>query len=442
VHNIRYLSGREVAGWKLGRQIGEGADGVVYGAERGAERAAVKIYTPESIQKNGYEEQLQRLELQLQFKGKKQHDNLVEIIDGGVLREYETLYLVMELVAGASLDKVVGVLPRECIEPLLRQLVSAARFLHEKGIVHRDIKPSNIMISDDFKTLTLLDFGVIFLASEADSERRLSGENFVASLRYSPPEFVWRIEEVSEVGSLEAITFYQIGATLYDMIMRKPLFSGHDKPAARLFEAVRLHTPDIVADDVDPWLIALSQSCLIKTWRDRINLVSWLSFEKPTQAGGHETENVVRALRLRQIRQDERRMLAEVERQRMPHAANRVNELWEFQGALFLQLRSFLINGTIFPKCSASQKRISDGEYLFEFAFEPDLSLSFVEAILVLIRIRRSATSQHHTELLLTCDQGERRIFSATWTEIFTVDAATNYCQNALFQVADRVIPQ
>ena len=86
-----------------------------------------------------------------------------------------------------------------------------------------------------------------------------------------------REEEDSDDG-WRAITFYQLGAVLHDMIMRRRLFDEIDAPPARLIDAVRHARPVIDAADVAPHLVSLARNCLQKDWRLRLELVRWEHF--------------------------------------------------------------------------------------------------------------------------------------------------------------------
>jgi len=280
VANVENLAGTEIQGWRLTREIGRGADGIVYASSKDGAEAAVKIFFPEALAANGLPAARERLELQLGLIGRKHHPNLVEVYAGGEDSSLGTLFLVMELVHGTSLDKLIGKVPSSAVPRLMDQLASASEFLEREDLVHRDIKPANIVISDDFQMLTLLDLGIVYRLPGDDDQGRLSGKEFVATLRYSPPEFVWRTEEGNVDGAWRAVTFYQIGATLHDMIMGKVLFAGYDTPRACLYDAVREMTPVIESSDVDPRLVQIAQACLLKDWRQRLQFLSWDSFRE------------------------------------------------------------------------------------------------------------------------------------------------------------------
>jgi serine/threonine protein kinase len=93
---VRELAGQTFRGWRITRELGRGDSAIVYEAVDGARKAAIKFFFPEALSKHGFSEETQRLELQLQLRGKKHHPNLVEIYGGGVAEELGgTLFIVM-----------------------------------------------------------------------------------------------------------------------------------------------------------------------------------------------------------------------------------------------------------------------------------------------------------------------------------------------------------
>lgn len=436
--DIKTLVGSEVQGWKLTRVIGSGADGIVYaGIKEGVERA-VKLFFPDSVEKNGIAAARERLELQLGLVGKKHHEHLVEFFDGGDAPELDTIFLVMELVPGTSLDKLLGSVPTYAVANLAGQLASVARFLEEDlELVHRDIKPANIIISDDFTSLTLLDLGIVLQQSEHDEQGRLSGMEFVATVRYSPPEFVWREEQEDIEGAWRAVTLYQVGATLHDIIMGVPLFTGHDTPRARLYDAVRYHTPAVESDKVDSWLIQTVQACLLKDWRQRLLLASWDSFSaNPSSPDIRQNERRVRLLQVRKYE----RLQAEKMREQQAPSLTREQELWTLNANLIGEIRNYLLDTSIFPKCSIEEKWVSAREYSTHIHFEEDPIYGFPQHAAFIIDLAVDEMIEDATKLSFRSEVNEKSISSATWTEMFSVETAFEVCQRSLLGAVETLL--
>jgi serine/threonine protein kinase len=271
----RDLSGSAVGGWMLENRIGNGASALVFRAHKDGRVAALKVFDPELIERSSEAVELTRVVREVELRDHP-HENLVRALDGGKCSSTSYLYLAMEFIPWPTLSTSLAEFPRDRIQPLMGQLSSAAEHLERLGVAHRDIKPDNIAISPDFLMLKLLDLGVcrpLGGSSMTDQE----GLRFVGTTRYSSPEYLRRQEEDSPDG-WRALTFYQLGGVLHDVIMREPLFHEHDQ--ARLVEAV-LHTPAIVAaDDVPAHLVQLARNCLTKDPRLRLSLVSWGDFQR------------------------------------------------------------------------------------------------------------------------------------------------------------------
>jgi hypothetical protein len=107
-------------------------------------------------------------------------------------------------------------------------------------------------------------------------------------LQYSPPELLFREEEQSVEG-WRAVTFYQLGGVLHDLLLRKPLFEQFKNPYARLVRAVEREIPSVDAPDVDADLRLLAQNCLAKIPRQRLDTVKWEDFSQPKLADPMES---------------------------------------------------------------------------------------------------------------------------------------------------------
>ena len=437
--DVKKLSGQSFREWNLSAPLGAGDSAIVYAATNGDAEAAIKIFYPDALDKHGFSEEQQRLELQLQLKDCT-HPNLVRVFDGGVADELEgTLFLVMEKVPGATLDKLLGKIPRTAVPILMRQLADAAHYLEDHDFVHRDIKPANIIVNDDLSQLTLLDFGII-KNLVTDESGRLSGNRFVATPRYSPPEFVWRTE-VESKDAWRAVTFYQIGGVLHDLIMRKRLFDGNDQPPARLYDAIRYLSPAFDGADCDEWLVRLAKYCLIKDWRERLRFVpSWESFIEPT-SDEDELAEKQRAIRLRQVRREEMEMAKQATQQKSD-GNKRIQALWELQDKVFLDTRRFLSGTQIFPRFSTNHASPSTTQHRMKFEFEEASELGFNCRVKAEISFQIKDGDDESTNLSIRALRNDTEvIFEGAWLEHLTIETASSIIQRCLVQIADLVVP-
>lgn len=272
------LAGGTLAGWTLIEVVGAGKSAVVFKAERAGKTAALKVFHPEIIDRFGLEAQKTRIERERALIGTN-HAHLVDIVDGGACEELGHLYVAMEFVDGKILSEVLNEIPRQAIDAVVEQLARAAKHLEDLGLVHRDIKPDNIMVTTiEPVQIKLLDFGVLKPIGGSSVTNQPGYTPFVGTHQYSPPEMAHdRVDESIE--GWRAVTFYQIGAVLHDLLMRKRIFEDCCQPIGNLINAIDSNYPKIDAPDASGELTALAKRCLhLKKPEDRARLISWSDF--------------------------------------------------------------------------------------------------------------------------------------------------------------------
>jgi tRNA A-37 threonylcarbamoyl transferase component Bud32 len=205
------LTGATIAGFRVGRLLGEGAMGTVYRAEdAGGHRVAIKLLPPKLA---GDERFRRRFLRELQIAASLDHPNVVRTVAFG--EADGALYLVMEHVDGRDLRAMLrdeGPLAPEQTLDVVSQVAEALDAAHAKGLVHRDVKPGNILVSTDDGRVRarVCDFG---LARHVSSPSSLTGETgFVGTIDYVPPE---QIEGNSIDGRADV---YSLGCVLFECL--------------------------------------------------------------------------------------------------------------------------------------------------------------------------------------------------------------------------------
>ncbi len=381
---FRKLKGKRVGDWLVQDYIGHGKSAVLFLARSGGSRAAIKVFDPDLIESYGPEQQLKRIDRERELIGKK-HKHLVRIFDGGFCPRTKSYYVVMERIRGPVLSTCLAKVPRAKIWSLISQLASAARFLEQLKLAHRDIKPANIAITEHFSRSTLLDLGVIRPVGVENITDRDRNRPFVGTLRYSPPEFLLR-EEADTLEGWRAVTFYQLGAVLHDLIMRCPIFPDIEEPYAKLVEAI-LHTvPRVTCEDLAIPLVNLAQNCLVKDPIMRLKLVSWDDFtpKKSEKGSLSEIRKEIRArqLALRSQMGEHASTLKEL------HLVTPDQVLHEISESLHDSIRENCVSSSQFPPISIESIFYDDAcSTRLVISFQPNNEPIFLHHMMVVISV-------------------------------------------------------
>jgi serine/threonine protein kinase len=268
------LKDKDFKEYKILELINNGKSAAVFKASKGDELYALKIFDNDLIERFGHEIQTKRIEQEISLKNHT-INNLVKIYDGGKesILDQDYYFIVMELISGKNLkDYIVSENYQvDFVYEVLNKLYQTTEeLLIQKNIVHRDIKPENIMVNDS-NEIILMDLGVLKLVgakSFSDEEEK----SFVGTLRYAAPEFLLRKEEDS-INGWRALNFYQIGATLHDLINKKELFI-EKVPYSNLVIAIKDDNVVLSNDNFSFEFLQLVRDMLAKDWKKRLSLIS------------------------------------------------------------------------------------------------------------------------------------------------------------------------
>jgi serine/threonine-protein kinase len=147
-------------------ELGRGAMGIVYKARDPKINRVVAVKTI-SLAGQPPEDELEyreRFLREAEAAGQLSHPGIVTIFDVGEEPETRAPYIVMEFVAGQSLDKLLlsrsdRKLPAETAVQIALELAEALDCAHGQGVVHRDLKPANILVAEDGH-VKIADFGI------------------------------------------------------------------------------------------------------------------------------------------------------------------------------------------------------------------------------------------------------------------------------------------
>ncbi|EJD43770.1 kinase-like protein [Auricularia subglabra TFB-10046 SS5] len=213
--------------WTLGRELGQGAYGVVVAAEDKicGETVAIKLVTRVFEKVQLAKRVLREITLLRFLAG---HDNITGLIDldaPGNVHDYNEIYLFMEPME-ADLHMIIRSgqqLTNEHCSYFVYQILRGMKYLHSGNIIHRDLKPGNLLVNSDCE-LKIADFGLArSFATECEGETVTHMTEYVATRWYRAPEIMLSFKSYTT-----AIDVWSIGCILAELLMGKPIFKGKD----------------------------------------------------------------------------------------------------------------------------------------------------------------------------------------------------------------------
>ncbi|KIJ65683.1 hypothetical protein HYDPIDRAFT_187390 [Hydnomerulius pinastri MD-312] len=211
--------------WKLVREMGSGAYGVVVSAadEISGETVAIKLVTRVFEKVQLAKRALREITLLRHFAN---HENITGMIDvDAIFPDFQEIYIFMEPME-ADLHQIIKsgqTLTNEHVQYFLYQILRGMKYIHSASVIHRDLKPGNILVNSDCE-LKICDFG-LSRGFDAVPDEHTSGNltEYVATRWYRAPEIMLAFR-----GYSTAIDVWSIGCIFAELLVGRPLFKGKD----------------------------------------------------------------------------------------------------------------------------------------------------------------------------------------------------------------------
>ncbi|VDN55923.1 unnamed protein product [Dracunculus medinensis] len=220
--------------WSLKGVIGDGAFGSVYKAINRANNNLIAAAKAIDLD----DEEGTDVMIEVEILARCKHPNIVQLYDAYTMGNRITLLL--EFCGGGAIDTIMIELSRGLtevqIQYVMKEILKAICFLHEKNVIHRDLKAGNVLLTNDAK-VKLADFGVSALCKDAREER----STFIGTPYWMAPE-VMLCETFPEKRYTKVADIWSFGITLIEMAEEKPPYADMN-PAKVIFKVIKAEPP-------------------------------------------------------------------------------------------------------------------------------------------------------------------------------------------------------
>lgn len=245
------------------RVIGHGGMGIVLEAfdSRLQRNVALKVLDPDLAADDTARQRFCR---EARAAASISHENVVAVHQVEHAAESDVPYLVMQLVAGETLEQRLLREKRLPLKEVVRIALQAAQGLaaaHAQGLTHRDVKPGNILLEPPGDRVKLTDFGLARIADDV----KITSTGFVAGTPlYMAPE-----QALGEAADPRSDLF-SLGAILYEMCAGQPPFQGNSILSLLKQISEAKHRPvRELNPEVPEWLSQMIDELLAKKPEDR-----------------------------------------------------------------------------------------------------------------------------------------------------------------------------
>ena len=223
-------------GYKIVRQIGQGAMSKVYLAERDEDNLSLVLKILD-IKNASEHAAIDRFVLEAELIEGLNSPFVVKIFEHGLTEDYG--FIAMEFFSrGDLMQRMELNIPPDLAATYAVHIAYGLNEIHKLGVIHRDLKPANVMFRGD-DSLALADFGI--------SKKMNSGSNLTTLGQIIGTPHYMSPEQGEGLGVDSRTDLYSAGVILYEMLMKEKPFKA-PSPASLIYKHVHEDIPRLPED--------------------------------------------------------------------------------------------------------------------------------------------------------------------------------------------------
>ena len=223
--------------------LGKGSFGEVYLTKKTGDTKyyATKKYDRDKIENT---EALKYLKNEIVILKMLNHPNIVRFVD--IKKTKKHYYIVMDYCNGGELSEALEKyqkkngkpFPEELVQYIMRQIISAFKYIHGQGLMHRDIKLENILLNyeneEDKKDLNIMKAQVKIIDFGFACQIKKNSLTYTAignPLNMDPlilKKLNSRGKKARQLGYDQKADIWSLGAICYEMLIGKAAFDAED----------------------------------------------------------------------------------------------------------------------------------------------------------------------------------------------------------------------
>lgn len=196
--SLELLECLEIDGLEIGDFLGSGNFSSVFKGFLNDDPVAIKVFTSDS---QNYEQEINFMRVLNDVP------HCVKLIEA----PEDFPVMIMNYIEGLSKQEIDNEITVDGLRNVLRCVFECLKAVHAKGCVHRDLKLDNIMISRDFSTATVVDWGF-----GARITPKMTG--LIGSRMYRSPEMLFNYQGFGSTGDIWAV-----GVVILDLLTKHNL---------------------------------------------------------------------------------------------------------------------------------------------------------------------------------------------------------------------------